>query len=227
MTAAISLHGISKSYGGKTVLRPVELEIGRGEIFGLLGANGSGKSTLLRILAGVLRPTSGAFTLSGSTGYTAQKFSLYDDLSVEENLVFWGRCQGLAGKQLEKRVEAAIADLDLTAARRQRTGLLSHGWKQRLSLAAAICHEPSILLLDETTAGIDPVGRRDLWGLLAGFAAAGGTVLLATHHTDEAERCDRVGYLRDGEVVVAASPEEWGSGGGRGVAMAREGNEAR
>jgi len=134
---------------------------------------------------------------SGSTGYTAQKFSLYDDLPVEENLVFWGCCQGLAGKRLEKRVEAAI------------------------------CHEPSILLLDETTAGIDPVGRRALWGLLAGFAASGGTVLLATHHTDEAERCDRIGYPREGELAIAASPEEWSSGGGRGAAMAREGNEAR
>ena len=207
MTApAIVTSALSKSYGDRTVLDGVDLEILPGEIYGLLGANGSGKSTLLRILSGAMRPTSGTFSIAGPAGYVAQKFALYDDLLVEENIEFSASCHGLHGTELQNRVEETLTRLDLRPIRRQRTGQLSHGWKQRLAMGAALCHRPSILLLDEPSASLDPIARLAFWKCLADCARSGISILIATHHMDEAERCHRIGYLEDGRLLVDGTP---------------------
>ena len=177
----------------------------------MLGSNGSGKSTLLRIIAGALHASSGNVAVRGPTGYVAQKFSLYEDLLVEENIAFSARCYGLHGSELRDRVTEALERFDLQEVRRQPTALLSHGWKQRLALAAAVCHKPAVLLLDEPTAGIDPVARRYFWDIFADCAHSGATVLLATHHLDEADLCNRTGYLSCGELIPCSTPAGLGT----------------
>src|SRR5258706_3957479 len=206
--AAISVTELTKSFGIHLALRQVNMTVGRGEIYGLLGSNGSGKSTLIRILAGGLRATSGCFVLSGVAGYVAQRFGLYEDLLVEENITFHARCHGLCGDELRTAVMTSLSLLDLTGMRRWRTGDLSHGWKHRLAIASAICHRPAILLMDEPTAGIDPVARGVTWDVLAGIARTGTAILMATHHLDEAERCDRIGYLQNGDLLASSTPAE-------------------
>jgi ABC-type multidrug transport system ATPase subunit len=198
---AISLRDVCKSYGSLPILKHITLEVQRGEIFGLFGANGSGKSTLLRILVGAMPPTSGSVSITGITGYVPQTFSLYDDLFLEQNLAFYGRCYGLSGSHLITRIEDVLARLHLSDLRKERTGNLSHGLKQRVALAAALCHQPSIVLLDEATAGLDPAARRELWDILRDCARSGVTVLISTHHADEAGFCDRTGYLLQGELT--------------------------
>ncbi len=214
---AICLDRVSKKYGSLTVLRDVNLKVDRGEVYGLLGANGSGKSTLLRIIAGGLRATSGSVSTAGSTGYVAQKFSLYEDLSVEENLTFWVRCQGFSGVPSRTRVGEAMTRLDLAQFRKQRAGSLSHGWKQRLALAAALGHGPSVLLLDETTSGIDPAARQALWRIFEDCAQSGMAIVLATHQMDEVDRFQRIGYVREGSLTDVSPAEARafaGHGGG-------------
>jgi ABC-2 type transport system ATP-binding protein len=206
---SVYVENVCKSYSRNAVLKRLNLSVWPGEIYGMLGSNGSGKSTLLRIIAGALHASSGNVTVAGTTGYVAQKFSLYEDLLVEENVAFSGRCYGLYGRELRNRVDETLERFDLREVRRQRTALLSHGWKQRLALAAAVCHRPSVLLLDEPTAGIDPVARHDFWDIFADCARSGATVLLATHHVDEADLCDRVGYLSCGELLACSSPAEF------------------
>lgn len=203
ISPVVSAHDVSKNYGPKAVLSGLSLQVAPGEIYGLFGSNGSGKSTLLRILAGAIRPTSGSVAVTGLTGYVAQKPGVYNDLSVEQNLNFFARCYRPADAGLRASIEEVLERLGLTPFRRQRTGHLSHGWKQRLSLAAALCHQPSVLLLDEATAGIDPIARADLWTILSGYARSGAAIVLATHFTDEAERCHRTGYLNRGALVPA------------------------
>jgi ABC-2 type transport system ATP-binding protein len=205
MTLAISACKVSKNYGAKKVLNGVSLQVAPGEIHGLFGSNGSGKSTLLRILAGAIRPTSGSIALSGLTGYVPQKFGLYNDLSVDENLSFFGNCYGLADTAVRSGVEEALERFELKPLRKQRTGDLSHGWRQRLSLASALCHKPAVLLLDEATAGIDPVARRNIWDILEATARSGVSIVVATHFTDEAERCHRIGFLDEGALVPPRS----------------------
>ena len=206
--AAISGFDLTKSFGKHLALQQVNIEVGQGEIYGLLGSNGSGKTTLLRILAGGLRATSGRFVLRGATGYVAQRFGLYEDLSVEENITFHARCQELRGEVLKAAVAESLSLLDLNGMRRRRTSELSHGWKHRLAIASAICHKPAILLMDEPTAGIDPVARGVTWEILAGIARTGTAILMATHHLDEAERCGRIGYLQAGELLTSSTPDE-------------------
>lgn len=196
----ISIRNLQLSYGRKKVLAGVDLELYPGKIYGLLGANGSGKSTLLRILAGALRPDSGEVAGKGVTGYVAQKFSLYEDLTVEENITFYGRCHAIPGRELAARVDGVLQRLGLLDLRRDTTSRLSHGWKQRVALAAALCHAPSLLLLDETTAGIDPVGRDALWKIFDECCRDGAAVLISTHHDNEAGRCDQIGFLQDGRL---------------------------
>ena len=208
MDPAISVRELTKSFGSHPALRQVSMEVGRGEIYGLLGSNGSGKSTLLRILAGGLRATGGQFTLHGVAGYVAQRFGLYEDLSVEENITFHARCHGLGGDALEAAVAESLRLLDLSGMRRRRTSELSHGWKHRLAIASAISHKPAILLMDEPTAGIDPVARGVTWEILSGIARTGTAILIATHHLDEAERCDRIGFLEAGQLIASSSPGE-------------------
>jgi ABC-2 type transport system ATP-binding protein len=218
MNAVIDVSGLTKSFGGKRVVDDVSLRVGKGQIYGFLGPNGSGKTTTLRMLCGLLTPDSGTgsclgFDISSQsaeikrrTGYMTQKFSLYEDLTIRENLDFVGRVYGLG--DLTRRVDRALDQLGLGARQKQLAGQLSGGWKQRLALAACILHEPELLLLDEPTAGVDPKARRDFWDQIHALAGAGLTVLVSTHYMDEAERCHEILYIAYGRLIAKGTIKE-------------------
>ena len=215
---AIAVRGLSKHYGGRAVVDAVDLAVARGRICGFLGPNGSGKTTTLRMLCGLLRPDAGsgnclgldirreAAAIKRQVGYMTQRFSLYDDLSIRENLDFVARLFELPNRRAE--VDGALERLGLAARQHQLAGLLSGGWKQRLALAACLIHRPQLLLLDEPTAGVDPKARREFWDEIHRLAAEGITVLVATHYMDEAQRCDPLCYIAYGRVLATGTPAQ-------------------
>ncbi|MBN2325989.1 MAG: ABC transporter ATP-binding protein [Candidatus Omnitrophica bacterium] len=218
MEPTIRAEGLTKRFGRFTAVDNVNFSISKGEIFGFLGPNGSGKSTVIRMLCGLLTPTEGDAWLLGMNicsdapaikrriGYMSQQFSLYRDLTVRENMFFFGQLYGLPRSRIEERTQILSDYLGLNPYKNRQAGLLSGGWRQRLALASALMHEPDIVFLDEPTAGIDPVARRELWNLLFDLSARGITLFVTTHYMDEAERCTLVAYIYLSKLIAFGDP---------------------
>jgi ABC-2 type transport system ATP-binding protein len=217
---AVEVEGLVKNFGSFTAVDHVSLKVKRGEIFGFLGPNGAGKSTTIRMLCGILSPTSGQGRVGGfdlyqepekikqNIGYMSQKFSLYEDLSVEENIDFYSGIYSLSKGIKTERKEWALQMAGLQERRTHPTQTLAGGWKQRLALGCAILHEPSILFLDEPTSGVDPLSRRRFWGLIYDMAGKGITIFVTTHYMDEAEYCDRLALIYRGKIIALGTPGE-------------------
>jgi len=217
-SVAIDVRGMTKSFDGRTVVNGVDLQVRSGEVYGFLGPNGSGKTTFIRMLCGLLAADAGEGTCLGfdviresesikrQVGYMTQRFSFYEDLSIDENLDFVARMYQVANRR--EAVRESIERLGLTGRHKQLAGQLSGGWKQRLALAACLIHNPRLLLLDEPTAGVDPKARRDFWEQIHDLAGQGLTFLITTHYMDEAERCDRLAYLSYGNLLAKGSAAE-------------------
>ena len=212
--------GLTKRYGEFTAVDGISLAIPQGVIFGFLGPNGSGKTTTIRMLLGLLPPTAGRAWVLGHDivaeplairrriGYMSQRFSLYGDLTVEENLNFFGQAYGVWGERLRQRKDFILEMADLRGRERELARNLAGGWKQRLALGCAIVHRPQVVFLDEPTAGVDPISRREFWGLIYAMAKKGVTVLVTTHYMDEAELCQRVGFLSEGKLIALDTPDQ-------------------
>jgi len=216
---AVLAHGLVRRFGDFTAVAGLDLEVEPGEIFGFLGANGAGKTTAIRMLTGLLKPTEGEAWVAGvpvhetpelvkrKIGYMSQRFSLYDDLTIGENLEFYGGAYGLDRPTIRRRGDALLERVGLTGGSGRLTGSLPLGFKQRLALASANLHEPEILFLDEPTGGVDPVARRAFWDLIYELGAAGTTVFVTTHYMDEAEYCGRVSIMIDGRIEALDTPQ--------------------
>ncbi|RJQ47978.1 MAG: ABC transporter ATP-binding protein [Gaiellales bacterium] len=217
---AVVVRDLEKRFGSFVAVNRISLQVKAGEIFGFLGPNGAGKSTTIRMLCGLLTPTAGTGTVAGfdirqqaerikaHIGYMSQKFSLYDDLTVEENIDFYSGIYRIPDGKKAARKEWVIQMAGLVQHRTSRTAVLSGGWKQRLALGCAILHEPPIIFLDEPTSGVDPISRRSFWDLIYTLAGEGVTVFVTTHYMEEAEYCDRLGLVYRGELIAAGSPDE-------------------
>lgn len=219
MEGAVTIDKLTKEFGKFRAVDEISLEVGKGEIFGFLGANGAGKTTTIRMLCGLLLPTSGAGTVAGldiyrdtekikqSIGYMSQKFSLYADLTGQENLWFYGSVYRIHAKALRERIAELRDRLDLGRFIDRRTSSLPTGWRQRIALAAALLHRPRILFLDEPTGGVDPVFRRRFWEILYRLAEEGTTLFVTTHYMDEAEYCGRISIMHRGRIVAIGNPQ--------------------
>ena len=217
---AVEVENLVKSFGDFVAVDRIHFQVEKGEIFGFLGPNGAGKSTTIRMLCGLLMPTSGkgkvaGFDIAGEPekikqviGYMSQKFSLYDDLTVRENLHFFGGIYGLSGSLQNEREEWALDMADLKKLQGQITRTLPVGWKQRLALGCSILHEPSVLFLDEPTSGVDPISRRNFWSLIQQMGEKGVTTFVSTHYMDEAEYCDRLALIYQGRIIASGTPSE-------------------
>ena len=215
---AVQSVNLTKRFGEFTAVDGVSFTVDRGAIFGFLGPNGAGKTTTIRMLLGLLKPTSGVATVLGfdvvqqsneikrRIGYMSQRFSLYDDLTVDENLNFYGRTYGVRNRRLRERKKFVLEMAGLEGRQRELTRNLSGGWKQRLALGTAIIHEPEMLFLDEPTAGVDPISRRAFWDLLYDLAERGTTIMVTTHYMDEAEHCQSLAFIQRGRLIVQGSP---------------------
>lgn len=216
----IRVRELSKRFGGFTAVDRITFDVARGEIFGFLGANGAGKTTAMRMLCGLSYPTSGSGTVAGfdiaregelikrHIGYMSQRFSLYDDLTVMENIRLYGGIYGLSRREILRRTAALLERLDFRAERHTRVGRLPLGWKQKLSFSVATLHRPQVVFLDEPTGGVDPVTRRQFWELIYEAAAEGTTLFVTTHYMDEAEYCSRVSIMVDGQIRALGAPAE-------------------
>jgi ABC-2 type transport system ATP-binding protein len=217
---AIEVRDLTKKFGDFVAVNEISFDVPRGEIFGFLGPNGAGKTTTIRMLLGLLTPTAGTARVIGydvvresealrkRIGYMSQKFSLYNDLTVEENLNFYGGVYGVRGRTLRERKKYILEMAGLTGRERELTKNLSGGWKQRLALGVAIIHEPEVLFLDEPTAGVDPISRRAFWELIYELAEDGTTILVTTHYMDEAEHCQNLVFIQRGHLVASGPPED-------------------
>ena len=216
---AVVVRDLEKHFGKFVAVDRVSFEVSRGEIFGFLGSNGAGKSTVIRMLVGLLSPSGGSGTVAGfdvlteaeeikkHIGYMSQKFSLYDDLTVEENINFYSGIYRIERAKKQQRKEWVLEMAGLRDHRHSRTAILSGGWKQRLALGCAVLHEPDIIFLDEPTSGVDPISRRQFWDLINDLAGKGVTVFVTTHYMDEAEYCDRLGLMDRGELIAVGTPQ--------------------
>jgi len=218
--AAIVVHDLTRRFGSFVAVNAISFSVARGEVFGFLGANGAGKTTAIRMLTGLLLPTSGEATVAGydvyrqpdeirrHIGYMSQRFSLYEDLTVEENIELFGGIYGLSDQRIEERTRELLDGLGLRDVRRRLVGGIPLGWKQKLAFSVALIHNPDIVFLDEPTGGVDPVTRRQFWEMIYTTAAAGTTVFVTTHYMDEAEYCDRVSVMVDGRIAAMGAPAE-------------------
>jgi len=219
-TPVVRTQGLRKVYGALVAVHGLDLEIQRGEVFGMLGPNGSGKTTTIRMLCGLISPTEGEAQVAGidvvhsaervrrRIGYMSQRFGLYDDLTVGENLRFYASIYGVVGPERAAKLSAHAADLGLTERLNQTAGTLSGGWKQRLALACATAHRPDLVFLDEPTAGVDPAARRTFWETIYRLAERGTTIMVTTHYMDEAERCARLAFMSRGHLIALGTPKE-------------------
>ena len=214
MNLAVSVKNLSKTFGSFTAVKSVSFDVAQGEIFGFLGANGAGKTTTIRMLCGLLLPSSGEAMVANCDvwrepeeikkriGYMSQKFSLYEDLTVRENIQFYGGVYGLSIKKIREKTDELLEALSLTKQADALTSLLPLGWKQRLALSCAILHDPGIVFLDEPTSGVDPLARKQFWQIIRQLADQGKTIFVTTHYLLEAENCDRLSIMKDGEIIA-------------------------
>lgn len=215
----ISVSNLTKTFGDFTAVNNISFEVAKGEIFGFLGANGAGKTTAIKMLIGISKPSSGEATVAGfgiakqsemvkkNIGYMSQKFSLYDDLTIKENITFFGGIYGLSRKEIKEKTAILIAELELEEVANQLVGALPLGWKQKLSFSVALLHEPKIIFLDEPTGGVDPITRRQFWEMIYAQTHKGTTIFVTTHYMDEAEYCDRVSIMVEGKIEALDSPK--------------------
>jgi ABC-2 type transport system ATP-binding protein len=219
-SAAIDVHDLTRRFGGFTAVDRITFDVQSGEVFGFLGANGAGKTTAIRMLTGLLAPSGGAATVAGHDvrreaeavkrriGYMSQRFSLYEDLTIRENIRLYGGIYDLSDRDIRDRTDRMLARLGLEAAADQFVRAIPLGWRQKLAFSVALLHEPRVVFLDEPTSGVDPITRRQFWELIYEAAAAGTTLLVTTHYMDEAEYCDRISIMVSGRIAALGTPEE-------------------